>query len=356
MEAKPLLERLTQAHGVAGYEDEVRAIVQEGLEPLVDEVRVDALGNVIALKRGCTNDGPRRCLMLAAHMDEIGLAVVGQREAMLQVTAVGGVDPRTVLGQQVIVHGKRPLPGILGSRPPHVLSEEARKKPVPFEELYVDTGLATDALRELVTVGDMVSIKGELMELADGALAAKAMDDRAGVAAMMLAVDHLSRLEHAWDVVAVATSQEERGLRGSTAAGYGVAPDAAIAIDVGFAKQQGVGDHESVALDGGPAIAWGPNVHPAMARRLRAVADQWEIPHQQEFVPGHSGTDAWAIQVARSGVPTAVLSIPLRYMHTAVELLSVRDLERAGRLLAAFAASLDESAAAELGLVREVSV
>jgi len=144
MDARALLERLTQAHGVSGYEDEVRAIVQEELASLVDEVRVDALGSVIAIKRGRANGASRRRLMLAAHIDEIGLAVMGQREAMLQVTPVGGVDPRTVLGQEVVVRGKRLLPGILGSRPPHVLSEEARKKPVPFEDLYVDTGLSAD--------------------------------------------------------------------------------------------------------------------------------------------------------------------------------------------------------------------
>jgi len=354
MDAKALLERLTQAHGVSGYEDEARAIVQEGLAPLVDEIRVDALGSVIAIKNGNATDAPRRRLMFAAHIDEIGLAVMGQREAMLQVTPVGGVDPRTVLGQQVIVRGKRNLPGILGSRPPHVLSEEDRKKPVPFDELYVDTGLSAEALSELVTIGDMVSIKGDFVELANGAVASKAMDDRAGVAAMMLAVDQLSHMEHAWDLVAVATSQEERGLRGATSAGYGVAPDAAVAIDVGFAKQQGVEEHESVAFDAGPAIAFGPNVHPVMGRRLRDVADQWEIPYQQEFIPGRSGTDAWAIQVTRSGVPTGLLSIPLRYMHTAVELLTVADVQRTARLLAAFAASLDEAAAGELGL-KEVS-
>ncbi len=354
MEAKPLLERLTQAHGVAGYEGDVRAVVREVLGPLVDEMRVDALGNVIAVKRG-TGAEPRRRLLLAGHMDEIGMAVVAQREAMLQVTTIGGIDPRTVLGQEVVVHGKRRLRGILGSRPPHVVPLEARSKPVPIQELYVDTGLSAEAVRELVSVGDVVSIRGDFTELVGGAVASKAMDDRAGVAAVILAVDHLSRMEHSWDVVAVATTQEERGLLGATVAGYGVVPDAAIAVDVGFAKQQGVGDHESIALDGGPAIAWGANAHPVMARRLGEVAEAWEIPHQQEFIPGRSGTDAWALQVTRSGVPTAVVSIPLRYMHTVVELLTVRDLERTGRLLAAFAASLDEGTAQEMGLAKEVS-
>ncbi|MBC7236322.1 MAG: M42 family peptidase, partial [Chloroflexi bacterium] len=185
---------------------------------------------------------------------------------------------------------------------------------------------------------------------ANGYLAGKAFDDRAGVASLIFCLEQLGSLDHRWDVYAVATSQEEVGLKGATVAAFGVAPDIAVAVDVGFGRQKGVEEEESIAMDGGPSIAVGPNIHPLMQKRLSEVARRYEIKHQFEYVTGPTGTDAWAIQVARQGIPTALLSIPLRYMHTSVETLCIRDVERTGRLLAFFIAGLDAAFAAELGL------
>jgi endoglucanase len=212
----------------------------------------------------------------------------------------------------------------------------------------VDVGLPEEEVGALVSTGDLISIRRELSELQNRRVSAKALDDRACVAAITLALGRLSRIEHVWDVFAVATVQEETGLKGAVTSAYGVAPDLAIALDVTFGDQAGVSKTNTLPLGEGPAIAVGPNFHPRLAERLRKVADDHEIPYHVEPVPGRSGTDAWAIQVTREGVPTALIAVPVRYMHQPVETLAAEDVERAGRLLAAFIADSDESLLDEL--------
>ncbi len=182
-------------------------------------------------------------------------------------------------------------------------------------------------------------------------MAGKAFDDRAGVVSVALCLEALAAARHRWDVYAVATTQEEIGLRGATVSAWSVAPDAAIAIDVGFGRQRGVSDEDSVDMDGGPVLTIGPNVHPVMYEELVRAAKAHEIRYQVEVAPGATGTDGWAIQVARAGVPTEVISLPLRYMHSTVETVCVADIERTGRLMAAFIARLDESFSERLGLL-----
>jgi tetrahedral aminopeptidase len=351
MNAVELLRELSQATGVSGYETEASAIARRAFESHADALSTDALGNVIALKRGDRpTDAPRRAIMLAAHADEVGLMVKGYEEGFLRFTTVGGVDVRTIVGQEVVVHGVRPLPGIVGSRPPHVLSAEERQKAVPLDDLFIDVGLSPESLRQAVHVGDLITMRRELVELAEGYVAGKAFDDRTGVVSLALCLEDLATLRHSWDVYAVATSQEEVGLRGATVSAYGVAPDVAIAVDVGFGAQQGVEEKDSIAMAGGPSIAKGPNIHPAMFDRLVETAKMHEVTHQIEYAAGATGTDAWAIQVAREGIPTALLSLPLRYMHTSVETICVRDMERTGRLMALFIAGLDEAFATQMGI------
>jgi len=335
----PLLKRLSEAKGVSGYEDEVRAIVAEEFGRYADEVRTDKMGNVIALKKG---QGRGRRIMLASHMDEIGLIVTRIEEGFLRFTSVGGFDDRVLLGQEVVVHGRRDLPGVIGSRPPHVLSEEEREKIIPKEKLFIDVGLPPEEVERLVRVGDLVTIWRRFTRLGGDFVVGKAFDGRAGVAAIAVCLEALASAEHLWDVYAVATVQEEVGLRGATTSAYGLAPDMAIAIDVGFGRQPGVSEAETIEMGKGPAIAFGPNIHPKLYQALVEVARELEIPYQVEPIPGRSGTDAWAIQVTREGIPTALLSIPLRYMHTSVETLSLGDVERTGRLVAGFIERLDE--------------
>jgi putative aminopeptidase FrvX len=340
LETIPLLKRLSEADGIAGFERPVRELLRQLWHPFVDEMQDDKLGSLIALKRGAGSE-PRPKLMLAAHMDEIGLMVTGIEQGFLRITRVGGTDRRVMLGLEVIVHGRRDLPGIVATRPPHVLPAEERGRIVGWDKLFVDVGLPAEEVERLVTVGDLISIRRETVELKNRRVAGKAMDDRACVAAVTLALEHLSTVEHAWDVVAVATTQEETGLKGAITSAYGIAPDLAVALDVTFGKQPGVSEVDAFPLGEGPTIGIGPNFHPKLVARLKEVAEAHEIPHQIEPIPGPSGTDAWGIQVVREGVPTALISIPVRYMHQPVETLAAQDVERAGRLLVVFAAELE---------------
>jgi endoglucanase len=279
--------------------------------------------------------------MLAGHMDEIGLMVTQLDGGFIRFTQVGGFDVRTLMGQEVTVHGRRDLAGVIGSRPPHVLSAKERSKPVPMEDLFIDVGLHPDELGAYVRVGDLITIRRSLIELQNDLVTGKAFDDRASVTAIAVCLDVLGSLAHEWDVFAVATVQEEVGLRGATTSTYGVAPDIGIAIDVGFGDQPGVSTDHAIELGKGPALAIGPNYHPALLAEIQAVARDLEIPVQTEVEPRAAGTDASAMQITREGIPTVLFSLPLRSMHTSVETVSVKDIQRTGRLMAHFIASLD---------------
>jgi tetrahedral aminopeptidase len=209
-------------------------------------------------------------------------------------------------------------------------------------------GLPADEVAGLVRVGDLITFRARFTSLSGGYAFSKSFDDRAGVGSIAVCLDELSRRRHLWDVYGVATVQEELGMRGAITSAYGIDPTAAIAIDVTFGQQPGVGNAEAMKMDGGPCIAMGPNVHPKIFEKLVSTARSLEISHQIEVVPGASGTDAWAIQVTRSGVPTGLLSIPVRAMHTSVETVSLRDIERTGKLMAEFIARLDEQFAESL--------
>ncbi len=343
MDVKSVLQQLSEASGVAGYEEEVRTRVIEQMSDRVDEVRTDALGNIIGLRRGTTAQGRGPSVMLAAHMDEIGLIVTRVEKGFIRFATVGGFDDRVLLGQEVVVHGRRPLRGIIGSRPPHVLPPDERKKVVAREDLLIDVGLPAEEVEKLVRTGDLITMYRPFVELRNGLVAGKAFDDRACVVAVLACLDALQGMRHAWDVYAVATVQEEVGLKGATTSTFAITPTVGIALDVTFGAQPGVSDAETMEVGKGPAIALGPNIHPAVFERLEETAKEQEIPYQVDPIPAATGTDAWAMQVTRAGVPTGLISIPLRSMHTSVETLSLKDIQRAGRLLAHFIAGLDDA-------------
>ena len=348
-----LLKRLSEAHGVSGYEDEVRDLVRAEFARYADEVRTDTLGNVIALKKG-TGPEPRQAIMLATHMDEIGLIVSEIEEGFIHFQQVGGYDDRVLLGQEVIVHSRQQLPGIIGARPPHVLPSEERDQAIPYEKLLIDVGISPKELPQLVRVGDLITMGRPFTELRNGLVAGKALDNRASVAAAAFCLEALGRMRHLWDVYAVATVQEEVGLKGALTGAYTLQPDVAVAIDVTFAKQPGTPDERTFDLGKGPTVATGPNFHPKLQKALIEEAERLELDYQVEAETRPAGTDAAAIQISREGIPTALISIPVRNMHTPVETVNVKDVERVGRLLAAFAGRLDgeflESLGWDLGL------
>jgi putative aminopeptidase FrvX len=346
METVNLLKHLSDNVGLSGYEQPVRGFIREQLGQYADAVRTDRMGNLIALKRGTPGEdvASRRSIMLAAHMDEIGLMVSGLEEGFLRIAPVGGIDERQLLAQPVIVHGsvggEHALPGVVASVPPHLVPKQERKKVVPFEKLFIDVGLPAEELEKRVRVGDLVSFRQAALDLKGDLVTGKAMDNRASVAAVIQCMKLLSGIRHGWDVYAVATVQEEVGLKGAITSAFGVRPDVAIAIDVTFGGQSGTSREDTFPLGKGPTVGIGPNFHPKLFQALVDVAKREEIPYQVEPAPGASGTDAWAIQVSQEGIPTALLSIPDRYMHSPVEVVAVKDVERTGRLMAYFIGGL----------------
>jgi len=260
----------------------------------------------------------------------------------LRFTPVGTIDPRTLPGQAVEIHGKKKLRGVIGAAPPHLLSAKERKETVPLDKLFIDPGLNEDSVKALVSIGDYVSLEQKPLKLKEGnIISGKALDNRAGVTALVFCAEELNALRHQADVCFVASLQEEVGLRGAMTNAYNLEPDLAIIIDVTHGDGPGLDDRSVFKIGAGPAIAIGPNLHPVLTRRLEEIAKERFLPHQKEPIPGHSGTDAWAFQVSREGIPTALLSIPLRYMHTAVELISLDDLLALSKLISYFAGSLD---------------
>jgi endoglucanase len=331
-----LLRRLCQAPGVPSREDAVARIVVEELGSLVDEVRSDALGNVIAVKRG--QGGPR--VMLAGHMDEIGFLVRHiEKEGFLRLQPLGGFDGRALFAQRVQVHTREgALPGVLNAeaKPAHLLKGEKPEAP-KVESYFVDLGLPVEAVKERVRIGDMVTME-RATEVVGDCVASKALDDRIGVFVMIEALRHLRA--HTAEVIAVATVQEEVGLRGATPAGYALEPDVAIALDVTLAVNiPGTEERDAITrLGQGTAIKIMDGsliCDPRIVEAFRAIAEHEGIAHQMEILP-FGGTDAGGIQGTRAGVPSFTLSVPTRYVHTVDEMAHQGDIEASYTLLARF--------------------
>lgn len=345
MDIMELLKQFSEAPGPSGYEQPVAAVVRDAWEPYTDTLRVDRVGSVIGVKHG-RGPEPRRRLLLAAHIDEIGLMVkqivTHNGNGFLRLTKVGGVDIRHLYGQTVVVHGQRDLIGVIGSLPGRMLPVARRNKPFGFEDLLVDVGMSETQVNELVSVGDFITFRQPLRQLLGKNVTGKALDNRASVTAVTVCLEYLQARHHDWDVIAVATSQEETTFLGAYTSAYAQQPDAAIAIDVTFAKGAGLSDSQAYALGSGPALDIGPNVHPGMHKGLQDTAQALEMKVSKGTHSRASGTDAYALQVARAGIPTGLVSIPLRYMHTMVETINTEDVNRAGRLLGEFITRLDD--------------
>lgn len=339
---KAHLRALTEVHAPSGHEDPARAIIADAWAPVTDEQQRDGLGSLIGVKRATHPLDPQRKIMLAAHMDEIGMLVRDVMDGFILIQRISGVDNRIMPSQTVVVHGREALPGIVAAKPPHLSGAEERKKYPGWDDLMIDVGLPPDEVADLVRPGDVITADGPLMELAGRKVAGKAMDDRACVAVVTQCLHALQGVQHQWDVYAAATVQEEFGnYNGARTAAHLIDPDVAIALDVTFAAQPGVNGDGTVDLSGGPALAFGPNFHIKLFDAIKRAAADLELPLQDDIITGRSGTDAWGIQVSRMGVPTALISVPVRNMHSPVETIDLREIERAGRLLAHFITRLD---------------
>ncbi len=332
-----LIKRICEAPGIPGREDAVRPIVIEALKPLVDEISVDALGNVIAVKKG--KGGPR--VMLAAHMDEIGFIVRSiDDNGFIRLQNVGGFDARVLPSQRVLVHTSdgATLRGALqlATKPTHILSADEIKPP-KVSDLYVDLGMSSGDVKAAVDIGDMVTFDRTLERVGQTVMS-KSLDDRASVFMMIEALRAVG--DHQAEIVAVATTQEEVGLRGARTAAFSVNPDIGVALDVTIAGDiPGFDPTERVSkLGDGVAIKIFDSSHipnHKLIRHFRDVAEKHEIKHQLEVL-SRGGTDAAAIQLSRAGAPVITISLPTRYLHTVNEMANVDDIQSEITLLARY--------------------
>ncbi len=341
-----LLKRLSEAASVPGHEGKIRGIIEEELKGIVDEFKVDPLGNLIAHKEG---SGP--AVLIAAHMDEIGFIVkhVEEETGFIRIHPLGGFDVKTLIAQRVIVHTEGgDLIGAIGSKPIHIMTEEERKKLPELKDLFVDLGLPAEEVKKRVTVGDPITLRQDFVELED-VVSGKALDDRAGVYIGIEAIKRAKKF--GCDLYFAGTTQEEVGLRGARVAGFSVHPVIGIALDTTLAVDvPGAQPGERItALGKGVAIKLTDSAsisHPGLVKEMRRIAEERKIPYQMEILP-RGGTDAGAIQLAREGVAAVTLSLPTRYVHSVVETAHKDDLEAAIGLLAAF---IEEAGSVDLRL------
>lgn len=332
------LKTITTVRGLSGDEGPVAEKIAEAFHPLCDEVRVDAMHNVIA-RLG--DEGPK--VMIAAHLDEIGLmATQVEDDGAVRFTRVGGVDPRILPASRVLVYtDEGPMTGVVGALAPHLLSAADREKNYKMQDLYVDLGLAPERVKALVHPGTPIALCGPQVCLQNGRLASKTIDDRGCVAILLRAAELLQNTCLNARVFFVAASQEEVGSQGAQTAAWALDPDLAIAIDVTHGEMPDCEPGDTHPLDK-VTLSKGPYIHPTLHARLMALCKTLRIDAETSVAARETWTDADALQIARAGVPTALIELPLKYMHTTVETVSTGTIEEAARLLAAFLAGLDE--------------
>ena len=348
MDTKELLQKLTDAMGVTGYEDEVRQVLQSVVEPFVDETRVDTLGNLIVHKKGKSD----RVLMLDAHMDEVGFLVKWiDDDGFLRISPVGGWDPRIVPGHRVVIRTRagETRHGVIGTAPPHILSEANRSKTIPLEKMFVDVGATSkDDAHDLgIRIGDPMTIHYPFQEMIPGYVTGKAFDDRAGCAILIEVAERMHEAGWPMSVAFSFSFGEEIGLRGAKTAAYGIEPDLALAVEgtIGANMPHVPEDIQPARVGCGPVITVADRsiiVVPKVVRALEAAADGAGIQYQYKL-PTYGGNDAGAIHLSRSGVLAGTVAVPCRFIHSPTTTLRMNDYENTVRLVVEFIRSLPDS-------------
>ena len=331
------LERLCTCTAPSGFESPAADAAAELLRPLVDEVSIDRMGNVLGVRRSKTPGAPK--LLLDAHLDEIGLIATGVEDGFLRFRSIGGVDSRMLPGRELVVLTDPPLRGLVAC--PAGGDED---KSVPLSELYVDVGLSQEEAERAVPVGTPMVYRAGCFPLGEEQMCGKSMDDRACFVTLLRAAELLKDRELDVELHIMGSTREEVSGAGAVVGTWAVAPDFCVAVDVTHGKTPDGPADKTFALGGGPAIGVGPNMTRWMTERMIAKAREHGIPYQLEIMSGHTGTNGWEMQISREGVATSVLSLPLKYMHTPVETLSLADMEGVAQLLAAFVENLGKEA------------
>jgi endoglucanase len=342
----PFLKSLISVAGLSGFEAPVGKLIKEKWTPLVDEISESKLASIHGRKTATLKGDIRQApsVLIATHMDAIGLMVSNIVDEFLYVTNIGGIDSRVLPGTPVTVHASgtnEELYAVIVMPPSNLLPEDEGSGVIALKYLLIDTGLTANEVAKKVRVGDRISFATEPVEMAGGYLSGHTLDNRASVAALTVCLEELQNKKHSWDVWAVATVQEETVFGGSYTSTYQIRPTIAVAVDMTFGKGTGSSGYQTFHLGKGVTLGIGPSVTPYLYKRFKEVAERIEIPVYDDLMPEYSSTDADAMQLTAEGIPSMVLSIPQRYMHTAVELVAMKDIQRAGRLLAEFIASLE---------------
>ncbi len=330
-EVSALLEKLCAAKGVSGAENEAAKVAAELLEKYMP-AETDALGSVT----GKTGEGNTH-ILLDAHLDQIGLIVTAiDEDGFLKVTKCGGADIRVLAAAEVTVHGKKPLYGVVTSTPPHLSKPDDADKAKGFDDIAVDIGMTADEAKKLVSLGDRITFNGSYTKLLSNRVSSPSIDDRAGVAAILRCLELLEGKNHGCKISVLFSVQEETGGSGAQTGAFSAEADEAIAVDVSFATAPGISGEKYASLGGGTMIGYGPSLDYDMSRKLTEIAEKNGILNQTEVMGRNTGTNCDEIQVAGKGVKTALLSIPLRNMHTAVEVCDLEDIENTAKLMAEY--------------------
>ncbi len=326
-----LLEKLCGAKGVSGAENKAAQVASELLGKYMP-VKTDPLGSVT----GTVGDGDVH-ILLDAHLDQIGLVVTAvDEDGFLKVAKCGGVDIRVLAAAEVNVHGKEDIFGVITSTPPHLSKPEDSNKAKGFDEIAVDIGMKREDALKIVSPGDRITFNGGFLKLLGSRVVSPSIDDRAGVAAILRCLELLEAKELGCKVSVLFSVQEETGGSGAQTGAFSACADEAIAVDVSFAAAPGISGEKYAVLGGGTMIGYAPSLDYEMSRRLSDIAEKKNIPNQPEVMGGRTGTNCDEIQVAGKGVKTALLSIPLRNMHTAVEVCDLEDIENTAKLMAEY--------------------
>ncbi|MBP3656039.1 MAG: M42 family peptidase [Clostridia bacterium] len=331
MDIVQFLRGITAVPGTSGNETEVAHALKEAFLPYCDEAQVDAMGSMTAVQRG-TGRGPK--VMLCAHLDEVSLMTTSVEEDGSVRFISLGVAAQILPAQEVwllTAEGKRF--GVIGAKPPHLTAADQRKKAYTTDELYIDTGLAPEEVRRLVPPGTPVQLNGPTQELMGGHIAGKTMDDRACAAIMLECAMEMQGRLHDADIYYVCASREEIDSLGAQTSAHRIGPDMAIVLDVTHGEMEGCAPGQTCPIDATP-LAVGPNLHEKLTGLLREEAKRLRMKVIDEVCPGNTYTDAWVIQIACEGVPCALMSLPLKYMHTTVELCDMEVIHAQAHLLA----------------------
>jgi len=333
LEVKEFLSKLCEAPRICGYESDCVKFIASAFSEYLDNVKTDTFGNVIGVKKG----RGKGTLMLTGRIDEIGMMVTNiDGRGFIRFTAIGGFDARVLPAQEVIIHGREKLYGVIGVKPPHLTPPGEKNNAYKAEDLFIDTGFSREKLVELCGIGDIITLRSNIFELKNGRFSGKSMAGAASAAVLLSAMRYLSQNSHDLDVYYVAATQAKAGICRVINSAYGIEPDIAIAFGASFGKTPELDEIKTIEMGKGPAIAIGPVIHPRVYESLIKSALNINITYQIKVLPISTGTDADNIQISGTGIATGVILTPLKYMHTSVETAEFEDIDQTGRLINEF--------------------